>query len=374
MRSPSVVLLLLALGATTPAHAQATGAADSIAPAPPAEPPAATTGVPATSASLTNPAISVIGWFQALAGNDSTVQDEAFEFREAEIALQAAVDPFTRADFFIAAGPEGLEVEEGYVTWLALPGGGQARVGKFRADLGKFNRTHPPETPFADRPLATVAFLGEEGLSTTGVSLSALVPNPMDLYWDVTANLGAPPDPAGNPLFEASSRADVLALGRTSLFVPLRESADLNLGVSYASGPALASLRADGSRAQLGAADLTFRWKNPRRSIYRSLLVQVEAIVEQGSRPGAGRYAGAFGYAVWQFARQWRIGVRRDWTESPGDRADATGVLALLTCKPSEFSTLSLQARRVRAPGGTDRAAAFFKWTFNIGPHGADPY
>ena len=58
-------------------------------------------------------------------------------------------------------------MEEGYLTWLSLPLGGQAKIGKFRADFGKFNRTHAGETPFADRPLSTLAFGGEEGLSTT---------------------------------------------------------------------------------------------------------------------------------------------------------------------------------------------------------------
>src|SRR5262245_47782277 len=195
------------------------------------------------SPSVANPATSVIGWFQGVSGNDTTTQEKPFELREAELAFQAAVDPFTRADFFLSASQEGLDVEEGYITWLALPGGGQAKVGKFRADLGKFNRTHPPETPFADRPLVASAFLAGEGLSTTGVSASALIPNPLDLYWDVVANVGSVPGAGESPLFEAGSRSDLLVVGRTSVFVPLHESADLNLGASYANAAAQPALR-----------------------------------------------------------------------------------------------------------------------------------
>ena len=335
-----------------------------------AQPPAA----PANAAALTNPAVSVIGWFQAVSGNDPTAQEDPFSLREAELGFQAAVDPFTRADFFLSAGAEGLEVEEGYLTWLALPGGGQAKIGKFRADLGKFNRTHPPETPFADRPLAAQAFLGEEGLSTTGLSLSALLPNPFDLYWDVIGQVGTTPSAPEAPLFHPDSRSDVLALGRTSVFVPMRESTDLNLGVSYANALADSALRADGNRAEVAAVDLTFHWKNPRRSIYRSLLAQVELLAESGSRSGAARYTGAYAYAVYQPARQWKVGARYDWSESPGSHDNTSGVLALIQYQPSEFSTLSAQVRRVRAPGGVEHDAAFFKWTFNIGPHGAHPY
>ena len=156
--------------------------------------PPETPGAPTASASIANPATSVVAWFQAVSGNDPGAQERAFDLREAEIAFQSQVDPFAKAEFFLSASREGLDLEEGYVIWLALPGGGQAKLGKFRADLGKFNRTHPPETPFADRPLAARAFLGGEGLATTGVSLSALVPNPLDLYWDVVASVGAAPD------------------------------------------------------------------------------------------------------------------------------------------------------------------------------------
>ena len=361
----------LVLAAAAPAGAQ-TAPADSTDAPPPA--PSDAIGAPPASASLGNPAISVIGWFQAVAGNDRAAQENSFELREAELALQAAVDPMSRADFFLSAGPEGLEVEEGYLTWLALPGGGQARVGKFRAAFGKFNLTHPPETPFADRPLAPAAFLGEEGLATTGVWASALVPNPIHLYWDVVANLGTIPDSEETPLFEAATRRDLLVVGRSSVFVPIGEATDLNLGASYANARANPVLATEGDRAQLGVADLTVRWKNPRR-VARSLLLQVELIGERGTADGAESRTGSLAYLVYQFARQWKAGLRWDWTERPDAPGHASGALALLQYQPSEYSTVSVQARRVR-DGDSDRDfdAAFFKWTFNIGPHGAHPY
>lgn len=361
MRFLACTLALVFAGATGAAWAQS-----------PPEPVAA---APSQSASIANPAISVIGWFQAVAGNDATLPAEAFALPEAEVAFQAAVDPFSRADFFVSAGPEGLDVEEGYLTWLALPGGGQAKIGKFRADFGKFNRTHPPETPFADRPLAAEAWLGEEGMAITGVSGSILIPNPAHLYWDVIANIGAAPDAAESPVFGPEKRGDVLGLVRTSVFVPLRESTDLNFGASYATAKAHPALRGDGDRTHLDAMDVTLRWKNPRRSIYRSLLVQVEVLSGWGSADGAPVRGGGYGYAVYQFARQWKIGARYDRTAPAGGGDLLSGGLVLLQYQPSEFSTLSVQFRRVHEDAADlDRDAAFFKWTFNIGPHGAHPY
>jgi hypothetical protein len=333
------------------------------------------TTVPTPSASLTNPAISVIGWFQAVGGNDPGLPAEAFALPEAELAFQAAVDPHSRADFFLAAGAEGLDLEEGYLTWLALPGGGQAKLGKFRADLGKFNRTHPPETPFADRPLAAEAWLGEEGLALAGVSASILIPNPADLYWDLIAQVGAAPDSLESPVFGPERRADVAALARSSVFIPFGESTDLNLGFSLARGRSHSVLRAEGDHIGLGATDLTLRWKNPRRSIYRALIVQVELLGGRGGAEGAPIRGGGYGYAVYQFARQWKAGARVDRSDGPGDGERLNGALALLQYQPSEFSTLSVQFRRVHdRTTDTDRDAAFFKWTFNIGSHGAHPY
>ncbi len=363
LRITTLAILLLLAGAIGRATAQAPT---------PGEP---ATTAPATSASIGNPAISVIGWFQGLAGNDATLPADAFSLHEAEMAFQAAVDPFSRADFFLSAGPEGLDVEEGYLTWLTLPGGGQAKIGKFRADFGKFNRTHPPETPFADRPLAAEAFLGEEGLSITGIAASVLIPNPANLYWDLVANVGAAPTAIESPVFGPEKRGDVLGLARTSVFIPLRESTDLNLGLSCAGARANPALRSDGEHTRLGAADLTLRWKNPRRSIYRSLLVQVELLGGRGSASGAPTRGGGYGYAVYQFTRQWKVGARYDRTETPGGGNPMGGALALLQYQPSEFSTLSLQLRHVHEDAtDRDRDAAFLKWIFNIGPHGAHPY
>jgi hypothetical protein len=55
--------------------------------------------------------------------------------------LQATVDPYARADFFLSFGrdPEtgkyGVEVEEGYLTTLSLPARLQLKAGRFRSAL-----------------------------------------------------------------------------------------------------------------------------------------------------------------------------------------------------------------------------------------------
>ncbi len=338
---------------------------------------------PPSGSSLLNPNTSVIGWFQAEAG-DRTKQaaSQAFEFKEAEIGLQAAVDPYSRADFFISVNSEGAELEEGYLTLLTLPAGVSAKLGKFRGNFGKFNRTHSPETPFADRPLAADRFLGEEGLSAVGASASWLVPNPLGIYVNLDAEAAMTPSVAETPAFDAYRGHDLLYLGRLSSFVDLGESSNLAFGLSYANG-ANGSARADSLspivplRSQLYGADVTFRWKNPRRAIYRSLIVQAELMERAADALSGPAFVsrGAFTYADYQFSRRWHVGARYDWSEDLAlAGGHATGGLAFLTFTPSEFTLLSLQTSRRDLEGGRSETRYFLKTTFNIGPHGSHPF
>jgi len=91
------------------------------------------------SSNLLNPNISVIGWLQGEAGRRSGAGEPppAFAFKEAELALQSVVDPYTRADVFLAVqGEGGIELEEGYLTWYSLPGGLSLKAGKFKSAFG----------------------------------------------------------------------------------------------------------------------------------------------------------------------------------------------------------------------------------------------
>ncbi|HET9252887.1 MAG TPA: hypothetical protein VFP58_12310 [Candidatus Eisenbacteria bacterium] len=344
-------------------------------------------------ASLLNPAISVIGWFQGEAGDQNSEEGTAaFEFREVEVGLQANVDPYSRADFFVAVTPDGVDIEEATLTLFSLPAGFMAKLGKFRSNFGKFNRTHPPETPFADRPLAAERFLGEEGLAPTGVSASWLAPLPF--YLSLDAEVTTTPEAHGHDdeeeaeaemptAFEPYRGKDLLYLGRVSTFVDLSEAMNVTVGGTYADG-ANGSAQTDSLgpvealRAQLVGADVTFRWKDPARAIYRSLLAQVEWMERSAETLGGPdeKRQGAFAWVDFQFARRWHVGARYDWSDALGglEQDAATGALGFVTFTPSEFSLVSLQGRRQELEDGSSETRWFLKTTFNIGPHGQHPF
>ena len=85
--------------------------------------------------------------------------------------------PTARADFFITFGEKGVELEEGYLTFTALPAGLQLKVGKMRAAFGKVNTLHNHVLPWTDRPLVTQNLVGgEDGIDDAGLSLSRILP------------------------------------------------------------------------------------------------------------------------------------------------------------------------------------------------------
>ncbi|MRR38457.1 hypothetical protein EG829_28180, partial [bacterium] len=132
-----------------------------------------------------NPDITVIPRFLVVT-DDGQKLDEGtrefstpdLQFQEMEIGLQGYLNPYARADIFLAVkGPDlesiSLGLEEAYLTILrGLPLDLNVRLGKYRVEFGKLNTLHPHAWPFVSQPLVQGRFLGEEGLNDLGVSLS----------------------------------------------------------------------------------------------------------------------------------------------------------------------------------------------------------
>jgi len=157
--------------------------AQAVPPVPVAAPEAAPIAQPSTSAAsgakFFNPDMAVIGNFLGAAGRNEVNPSPALEMRESEASFQAVVDPYARADFFLAFGEEGVELEEGFLTFTELPGRLLVKVGKMRAAVGKVHSLHTDVLPWADRPLVTTNLVGgEDGIADARVSVARLIPNP----------------------------------------------------------------------------------------------------------------------------------------------------------------------------------------------------
>ena len=347
------------------------------APAPPQQP---APGIPATSpapgsptaaSKIFNPDMAVIGNFVGSAGKNDIESLPALSLNEAEVSFQAVVDPYARADFFLAASPEGLEVEEGFLTFPTLPGGLLMKVGKLKAQFGKVNTLHAHVLPWVDAPLAMKNLLGgEEGLNDAGVSVSRLIPNAV-MFLEATGEVYN----GTNGVFTSHERSDLTYVGRLRGYRDLTEGTNLDLGTSIAVGHNDA--RPD-ARTRLFGVDATFRYRPLRRAIYKRFLGRTELFWSQRDAETVGERADAFGAYVsgdYQFARRWFAGARYDWSDRAVDpsRRDKSGSF-LLTYWPSEFSQVRGQFRHTAYDEGVEANEILFQFLFSIGAHGAHAF
>ncbi len=153
-------------------------------------------GGASSAAKALNPDISVIGDFIGAVGNGTvpplaTLQPfPSLQMHESEIGLQAIIDPYARGDFFISFGEEGVNLEEGYITFTALPAGFVAKVGKMRSAFGKVNMMHNHVLPWVDRPLVTTNLVGgEDGIDDAGFSVERILPAPKGIFLEATGQV-----------------------------------------------------------------------------------------------------------------------------------------------------------------------------------------
>jgi hypothetical protein len=321
-----------------------------------------------------NPDIAVIGNFLGAAGENDIDPAPALAMDEAEASFQAVVDPYARADFFFAFSPEGVEIEEGFITFTSLPGGLLAKVGKVKQQVGKVNTLHAHLLPWIDRPLAAQNLLGgEEGLADAGISVSKLIINPV-LFLEATGEVYQ----GDSGVFASHKRSDVSWVGRLRGYRDMTESSNLDIGASIAGGHN--DVGPDFS-TRIFAVDATFRYRPLRRAIYRRFLGRTELFWskrEQEAGPPRRRDRedvsafGMYASADYQFARRWFAGARYDWSERADDSSlvDKGGSF-LVTFWPSEFSQLRGQYRRLRYAEGSTANEFLFQFLFSIGAHGA---
>src|SRR2546426_2390103 len=324
-----------------------------------------------------NPDIAVIGDFLGAAGSNKVNPDPALEMHESEAAFQAILDPYARADFFISFGEQGVNLEEGYLTFPAIPGGLLVKAGKMRAAFGKVNTLHNHVLPWTDRPLVISNLVGgEDGINDAGFSAARLIPNPW-IFLEATGQIFRGDS---NDLFTATKRSDLSYVGHLRGYQDITESTNIDIGVSYSRGHNASGIVDNLDlwrfRTTLYGTDATVRWRPLRRSIYHSFVGRSEFIWGRRGQPNG--VQSALGYYVsgdYQFARRWFAGIRYDRSNRADDALlTDKGQSAVLTYWPSEFSQLRGQYRRTQYANGPTADEFLMQFQFSIGAHGAHPF
>ncbi len=338
-------------------------------------PPPAPAPPPVAAASPTsnyfNPSISMIGNFLAVGGHNPIENRPAADLRESELGLSAVVDPYARGDFFLSYGEEGVEVEEGFISFNRLPWDLLSKVGRMRASFGTINTLHLHTLPWPDSPISTVNLLGgEEGWVSTGVSVAKIIPLPADVFSELTVQVFRG-DSEG--LFTTSDRSDLAYNGHYRVFKDLSDATNLDLGLSYGQGPNGVE---PNSQTRLTGLNGTLRWKPLRTAQYLAVTTRGEWIRSRREQLGGTETAdGGFLSAEYQFARRWSAGARIEASDRADDASlDDDGQALLLTFSPSEFSQLRGELRRRDYAEGTTAYEFLMQLQFAIGAHGAHPF
>jgi len=321
-----------------------------------------------------NPDIGVIGDFR---GSYISKGQKNFDLylHETEVSLQAAVDPYARADFFLSfardpeTGKYGVEVEEGYLTTLSLPARLQLKVGRFRSAVGRVNTVHPHALPFIDMPNAYVNYFGEEGLKDEGLSLSWLLPTKafyQELLFQVTSGYSE------SPAFARSEGNRLLYVGHLKNFFALNDDNTLELGLTGISGAN------DSARvSNMGAIDLTYKWKPVKLNTYHSLTWQSEfyfnhaSLMDNYSVSSFGMYS----FIQYQMAKRWFLTGRYDYGQKPYDKTLKENAFSLTAgWYATEFSKLEFETKTTDDNIDKRYYQAWLRWIFVIGAHGAHQY
>lgn len=318
-----------------------------------------------------NPSIAVIGNFLAIAGKNTVENRPALEMRESEISLQAIVDPYARADFFISLSNEGIDLEEGFLTFTQLPGDLLVKVGKFKAQFGKINTLHLHVLPWPDEPLPMINLLGgEDGWSDSGVSVARLIPLPADTFSDLTLQVFR-----GKTfgLFDAPSRGDLSYVAQYRAYRDFGDDSNLELGSSWGRGSN--GTTAD-AKTTLENLHLVYRWKPLQGRPYRSFILRSELYRSRRQQPGGTQTArGFYASGDYQLSRRLFAGARYEFSDrAANERLRDSGEALTLTFWPSEFSQVRGELRRRRYAGGVSANEALVQLQFAIGAHGAHPF
>lgn len=297
-----------------------------------------------------NPEISATGVFVA---SSSDERDE-FELHGAELDIQSALDPFTRTRFVIGFGhgghggdehaegeeheehsESGVSVEEGYVTYSALPGGLELMAGRFKQRFGALNRQHLHALPQTEYPLVYRTVFGDEGLAQTGLSFSWLLPKPWATANEITFELT---NAENEEAFSGEDFDDFAALLKIKNYWDLSAATWFELGLSGVTGKT-----AWGGDSRVFGTDLTLHWQPPSRAKYREITWRNEFLLSEREDPfGVEHEAwGGYSYLEGLLRRNLYAGVRYDFAEDPlAPDESSWGVVPYLTWWQSEYVRL----------------------------------
>ncbi len=358
-------------------------------------------------------------------GNDGKIRLD-----HVELSLSGTLAPSIRGDFIGAFEQEYIDgssetevdVEEAYLTFLDLPLDLQATAGRRLVPFGRLNPVHSHHWPFADTPLVVAELVGDHAWYDDGLTVSWLVPNPADLYIQLSAGVwngrelghdhgheeeahdhgheeedhghahedehehdedhahedehgheedhahedghdheeeGHGEDEHGHAHGDVIVWDDSVFTGRLFADLPLSDTLGLQLGASAALD--------EGERNQLLGSDLVVNWRRPntyQRVRWHSEYWQLDDDARD-TAPG-----GLFSTLQVTLDKHWEVGGRYDWTELlENDEETEWAGSGFLSYYLTHTTYLRGQYRYREFDDGEEENLFLLQLVWGIGPH-----
>jgi hypothetical protein len=312
-----------------------------------------------------------------------------FSLRAVELNVQANLDPFSFAKAVIGMSGEGVEVEEGYMTWTGIAPRLSLTVGRFRQQFGVINRWHAHALDQVDAPRSIMAFFGGHGLAQTGLSLHVLLP----AWWAHAIELTLQVTNAENEhLFAGEFWSVPTALGHLKNYWDASDATYVELGLSGLWGfnnrrSFLVEDEVTGEvhkadepwrNTVVAGADFTVSWVPPQKSKYLGVTWRTEAMyMRKETAEGDINAFGGFTYLDIRVSQTFILGARLDAGQKPelGDEREFVQASPYMTFWQSEFVYLRLQYNYLWQNGGYEpEHVALLQIDFSLGPHKHEKY
>jgi zinc transport system permease protein len=330
-------------------------------------------------------------------GEEFFVRRNRFNFREIELGLRSAVDPFATFEGIISGqetfgGDVEIELEEGFLTFARLPFRLGAKIGRLRTTFGEFNDSDPEEFPEVDPPNVIRNLFGKEGDGWIDTGIRVELPFALG---DVPFLLSGGIFNGDNEEAFHGGRAGFLArkpayFGRLEAFFELGPAAAIEVGAGYAQGHTRDEAGRPTLRSRIFNAHFELDYRHPVLGLYRGFnfltelyytwrdrfLEADEAIV---GREIVDRY-GLYALAELQLTRNWFVGGRFDYSQLPEreetgpPRRIETAGSVILSYKPSRFLTLRAQYKHTERNFAKDSDELFLQALFILGYERPGPF
>src|SRR2546427_5713533 len=311
-----------------------------------------------------NPEISVTGDVRAYAQRPG-IQRDNFDPREFEVGFQSPLDPYSSTKIFVSLENGTVSVEEGYAYWTGLPGHIRFDIGKFRQQFGELNRWHLHAVPETEYPVALRAYLGDDGLAGTGISLYRAFGGlgTHEVAAQVTRSA------SDDELFGGAHRPTYLV--RLLNFWQLGRSTYAQLG-----GTALYGTDPDTSlRTKVGGLDFRFTWRPPERALYREWTLRGELYALRHELAGTGpTRLGGYVSTTYKLGQRWVAGLRDDYVEQPDGSGVVRQLIPSLTLWESEWVYLRAQYTYARTGSAATSNQIALQAVWAVGPHKHETY